>query len=147
MADLLPVEDRKSQLPPLAETGWTAVPDRDAIRKILKFRSLSLLGFMSRRRWCGKAEPPTGMEEHLQRGRRTLTTHDCEAKPTGHDLPRHGPRSEKEIQRAPAARTCLASHARKHSPGPQRSAIALKSRTGGRSLLCQAHLHAPVDQS
>ena len=49
MTDLLPDADRMSLLPPLAETGWAAVPGKDAIRKIWKFRSFSLAwGFMSR---------------------------------------------------------------------------------------------------
>jgi 4a-hydroxytetrahydrobiopterin dehydratase len=49
MTELLPTEDRKNQLPALAETGWAAVPGKDAIRKIWKFRSFSeAWGFMSR---------------------------------------------------------------------------------------------------
>ena len=49
MTQLLPEADRRSLLPPLAETGWAAVPGRDAIRKIWKFRSFSeAWGFMSR---------------------------------------------------------------------------------------------------
>ncbi len=49
MTDLLPTEDRKTLLPPLAETGWAAVPDQDAIRKIWKFRNFSdAWGFMAR---------------------------------------------------------------------------------------------------
>lgn len=49
MSDLLPEADRKTALPPLAETGWAAVPGKDAIRKVWKFRSFSeAWGFMSR---------------------------------------------------------------------------------------------------
>ena len=49
MTPLLPEADRKIQLPPLAETGWAAVPDRDAIRKVWKFRNFSeAWGFMAR---------------------------------------------------------------------------------------------------
>lgn len=41
--------DRQQALPALGATGWRAVPDRDAIRKILKFRSFSeAWGFMAR---------------------------------------------------------------------------------------------------
>lgn len=41
--------ERKAQLPALGESGWGAVPSRDAIRKIWKFRSFSeAWGFMSR---------------------------------------------------------------------------------------------------
>ena len=49
MSTPLSHEDRVSQLPPLQETGWAAVPGRDALRKILKFRNFSeAWGFMSR---------------------------------------------------------------------------------------------------
>ena len=49
MTELLPEADRKAGLPPLAETGWAAVPGKDAIRKIWKFRNFSeAWGFMAR---------------------------------------------------------------------------------------------------
>jgi len=49
MTQLLPEADRRAGLPPLAETGWAAVPGKDAIRKVWKFRSFSeAWGFMSR---------------------------------------------------------------------------------------------------
>jgi 4a-hydroxytetrahydrobiopterin dehydratase len=49
MTDLLPKTDRQTLLPALGETGWAAVPDRDAIRKIWKFRGFSeAWGFMAR---------------------------------------------------------------------------------------------------
>lgn len=49
MADLLTTAERTAGLPPLAETGWQAVPGRDAIRKIWKFRNFSeAWGFMAR---------------------------------------------------------------------------------------------------
>ena len=49
MTDRSPPEDRAAALAPLGETGWAAVPGRDAIRKIWKFRSFSeAWGFMSR---------------------------------------------------------------------------------------------------
>ena len=49
MANLLQTVDRKTLLPQFAETGWAAVPDKDAIRKVWKFRSFSeAWGFMSR---------------------------------------------------------------------------------------------------
>ena len=45
----LPADARARDLPALGETGWRAVPDRDAIRKIWKFKSFSeAWGFMSR---------------------------------------------------------------------------------------------------
>ncbi|MBE2277168.1 MAG: 4a-hydroxytetrahydrobiopterin dehydratase [Rhodobacteraceae bacterium] len=49
MADLLSTAERGQGLPPLAETGWQAVPGKDAIRKIWKFRNFSeAWGFMAR---------------------------------------------------------------------------------------------------
>ena len=49
MTSLMPHADRATHLPPLAETGWAAVPGKDAIRKIWKFRNFSeAWGFMSR---------------------------------------------------------------------------------------------------
>lgn len=49
MPDLMSETDRKTQLPPLAETGWAAVPGKDAIRKVWKFGSFQeAWGFMSR---------------------------------------------------------------------------------------------------
>ncbi|WP_343116466.1 4a-hydroxytetrahydrobiopterin dehydratase [Ostreiculturibacter nitratireducens] len=49
MAELLDEATRNDNLPRLGETGWRAVPDRDAIRKIWKFRNFSeAWGFMSR---------------------------------------------------------------------------------------------------
>jgi 4a-hydroxytetrahydrobiopterin dehydratase len=49
MTKLLPATDRAALLPPLAETGWAAVPGKDAIRKIWKFKGFSeAWGFMSR---------------------------------------------------------------------------------------------------
>lgn len=49
MAELLSHDARNAELPGLGETGWGAVPDRDAIRKIWNFRNFSeAWGFMSR---------------------------------------------------------------------------------------------------
>ncbi|WP_349775071.1 4a-hydroxytetrahydrobiopterin dehydratase [Frigidibacter sp. SD6-1] len=49
MTEALTKEERARELPALGETGWRAVPDRDAIRKIWKFKSFSeAWGFMSR---------------------------------------------------------------------------------------------------
>ena len=79
MADALSPEDRTTLLPPLGDTGWAAVPDRDAIRKVWKFRNFSeAWGFMSRA--ALKAE---AMNHHLEWRNVynvvdvTLSTHDC----------------------------------------------------------------------
>ncbi len=79
MTPLLSAEDRTILLPPLAETGWAAVPGRDAIRKVWKFRSFSQAwGFMSR------AALQAEKLNHHPEWRNvynvvdvTLTTHDC----------------------------------------------------------------------
>lgn len=49
MVERLSPEDRNRLLPPLGASGWGGVPERDAIRKIWKFKSFSeAWGFMSR---------------------------------------------------------------------------------------------------
>jgi 4a-hydroxytetrahydrobiopterin dehydratase len=79
MAELLSPDDRTAHLPALGETGWAAVPGRDAIRKILKFRNFSeAWGFMSR------AALVAEKLNHHPEWRNvynvvdvTLSTHDC----------------------------------------------------------------------
>ena len=80
MTTLLSTEDRTALLPPLGETGWAAVPDRDAIRKIWAFRSFSeAWGFMSR-----AALTAEKLNHHPEWTNRfnvvdvTLITHDCD---------------------------------------------------------------------
>ena len=79
MTPALSTEDRAALLPPLGETGWAAVPDRDAIRKIWAFRSFSeAWGFMSRAALT--AEKLNHHPEWLNRFNIvdvTLITHDC----------------------------------------------------------------------
>lgn len=72
-------EDRASRLPALGETGWGAVPGRDAIRKIWKFASFSeAWGFMSRAALAAEK-----LNHHPEWTNRfnivdvTLITHDC----------------------------------------------------------------------
>ncbi|WP_103258964.1 4a-hydroxytetrahydrobiopterin dehydratase [Tabrizicola aquatica] len=79
MTPLLPPEDRKTLLPPLGETGWTAVPDRDAIRKVLKFRNFSeAWGFMSRAALVAeKLNHHPEWKNVYNVVDVTLTTHDC----------------------------------------------------------------------
>jgi 4a-hydroxytetrahydrobiopterin dehydratase len=79
MADLLSDGDRAVELPALGVTGWAAVPDRDAIRKVMKFRNFSeAWGFMSRAALVAEK-----MNHHPEWRNVynvvdvTLTTHDC----------------------------------------------------------------------
>ncbi|NBZ88412.1 4a-hydroxytetrahydrobiopterin dehydratase [Rhodobacteraceae bacterium CYK-10] len=73
-------EDRAAALPALGETGWAAVPDRDAIRKVWKFKSfVEAWGFMSRVALLAEKL------NHHPEWRNvynvvdvTLTTHDCD---------------------------------------------------------------------
>lgn len=76
---LLP-EDRDAHLPPLGETGWAAVPGRDAIRKVWKFRNFSAAwAFMSRTALAAEK-----LNHHPEWSNRynivdvTLITHDCD---------------------------------------------------------------------
>lgn len=49
MTALLTQQERQTLLPDLDATGWKAAPDKDAIRKIWKFRSFSeAWGFVTR---------------------------------------------------------------------------------------------------
>ncbi len=79
MATLLTKAEREVALPALGETGWQAVPDRDAIRKVMKFRNFSeAWGFMSRA--ALKAEAANHHPEWKNVYNVvdvTLTTHDC----------------------------------------------------------------------
>lgn len=79
MADLLSAEARTAALPALGETGWGALSERDAIRKIWKFKSFSeAWGFMSRAALV--AEKLNHHPEWLNIYNVvdvTLVTHDC----------------------------------------------------------------------
>lgn len=79
MADSLSDTDRKADLPALGETGWAAVPGRDAIRKILKFRNFSeAWGFMSRAALMAeKLNHHPEWRNVYNTVDITLTTHDC----------------------------------------------------------------------
>ena len=104
MTDLLPAADRAAALAPLGETGWAAVPGRDAIRKIWKFRSFSeAWGFMSRA--ALRAEK---LNHHPEWSNKynivdvTLTTHSCNGlSPLDIDLARFMDKAapDAEIQR------------------------------------------------
>ncbi len=79
MANLLDDAARTADLPALGMAGWAAVPDRDAIRKVMKFRNFSeAWGFMSRAALVAEK-----MDHHPEWRNVynvvdvTLTTHDC----------------------------------------------------------------------
>lgn len=79
MAELLSHTDRTAHLPALGETGWGAVPDRDALRKIWKFKNFSeAWGFMTRAALAAEK-----LNHHPEWSNVynvvdvTLTTHDC----------------------------------------------------------------------
>ena len=79
MADLLSHDARATLLPPLGETGWAAVPGRDAIRKVVKFRNFSeAWGFMSRAALVAeKLNHHPEWKNVYNTVDITLTTHDC----------------------------------------------------------------------
>ena len=79
MTPLLPELERQTTLPPLAETGWAAVPGCDAIRKVWKFRTFSQAwGFMSRAALVAeKLNHHPEWKNVYNVVDVTLTTHDC----------------------------------------------------------------------
>lgn len=72
--------ERLTALPALGETGWGAVPDRDAIRKIWKFRTFSeAWGFMTRAALAAeKANHHPEWSNKFNVVDVTLITHDCD---------------------------------------------------------------------
>jgi 4a-hydroxytetrahydrobiopterin dehydratase len=79
MTPLLPDAERTTRLPSLAETGWAAVPGRDAIRKVWKFRNFSeAWAFMSRAALVAeKLNHHPEWKNVYNLVDVTLTTHDC----------------------------------------------------------------------
>jgi len=80
MAELLTEAARHQSLPPLGETGWGAVKDRDALRKIWKFKNFSeAWAFMAR-----VALAAEKLNHHPEWSNTynvvdvTLSTHDCD---------------------------------------------------------------------
>lgn len=80
MSQLLSPADRARDLPALAETGWQAVPGRDAIRKVWRFAGFSAAwGFMSRVALLAER-----LDHHPEWANTydvvdvTLSTHDCD---------------------------------------------------------------------
>ncbi|MEY4780357.1 MAG: hypothetical protein RLZZ607_1670 [Pseudomonadota bacterium] len=80
MANLLTQAERTVSLPALGETGWGAVPDRDAIRKVWKFKSfIEAWGFMSRTALIAeKLNHHPEWSNVYNMVDVTLTTHDCQ---------------------------------------------------------------------
>jgi 4a-hydroxytetrahydrobiopterin dehydratase len=79
MAQPLDTAARARDLPALGDTGWGAVPGRDAIRKIWRFKSFSeAWGFMSRAALAAEQ-----LNHHPEWSNKynivdvTLITHDC----------------------------------------------------------------------
>jgi 4a-hydroxytetrahydrobiopterin dehydratase len=79
MAERLTEQERSGALPALGETGWAAVPGRDAIRKVWKFRNFSeAWGFMTRAALVAEK-----LNHHPEWSNTynvvdvTLSTHDC----------------------------------------------------------------------
>lgn len=79
MATLLTEAERRAALPALGQSGWGAVADRDALRKIVKFRNFS-------EAWAFMARVALAAEKanHHPEWRNvynvvdvTLTTHEC----------------------------------------------------------------------
>jgi 4a-hydroxytetrahydrobiopterin dehydratase len=80
MSERLSETERSEALPALGETGWGGDPDRDAIRKIWKFKNFSAAwGFMSRAALVAEK-----MDHHPEWSNVynvvdvTLTTHSCD---------------------------------------------------------------------
>ena len=79
MPDLLTDAERSADLPALGASGWGAVPGRDAIRKVWKFRNfVDAWGFMSRAALVAEK-----LNHHPEWSNVynvvdvTLSTHDC----------------------------------------------------------------------
>jgi 4a-hydroxytetrahydrobiopterin dehydratase len=79
MAELLTLAARTEHLPALGKTGWGAVPDRDALRKVWKFKNFSeAWGFMTRAALVAEK-----LNHHPEWSNVynvvdvTLSTHDC----------------------------------------------------------------------
>ena len=79
-AILLTKAEREAVLPALGASGWGAVPDRDAIRKIMKFKNFSeAWGFMNRVALCAeKANHHPEWQNTYNVVDVTLSTHDCD---------------------------------------------------------------------
>ncbi|NJM83228.1 MAG: 4a-hydroxytetrahydrobiopterin dehydratase [Tabrizicola sp.] len=79
MTALLSPEDRAAALPALHQTGWTALDDRDAIRKTFAFRNfIEAFAFMTRCAiWAEKLNHHPEWSNVYKTVEVTLTTHDA----------------------------------------------------------------------
>jgi len=79
MAEKLTPAQRKAALPALAATGWGAAPERDAIRKVLRFADFNeAWGFMARvALWAEKLNHHPEWSNVWRTVDITLTTHDA----------------------------------------------------------------------
>jgi 4a-hydroxytetrahydrobiopterin dehydratase len=79
MAEKLDAAARAAALPALAETGWGAVPGRDAIRKVWRFKNFNeAWGFMSRcALWAEKLDHHPEWFNVYRTVDVTLSTHDA----------------------------------------------------------------------
>ena len=79
MAEKLDAAARAAALAALAETGWGAVPGRDAIRKVWRFRNFNeAWGFMSRAAlWAEKLDHHPEWFNVYRTVDVTLSTHDA----------------------------------------------------------------------
>ncbi|PZQ97876.1 MAG: 4a-hydroxytetrahydrobiopterin dehydratase [Cereibacter sphaeroides] len=79
MAEQLTEAERSAELPALGAAGWGAVPDRDAIRKIWKFRNfVEAWGFMTRAAMVAeKLNHHPEWKNVYNTVDVTLSTHDC----------------------------------------------------------------------
>ena len=79
MAEKLTGDARRDALAPLGETGWGAVEDRDAIRKVFLFKNfVEAFGFMSRAAlWAEKLDHHPEWFNVYKTVDVTLSTHDA----------------------------------------------------------------------
>lgn len=80
MPDILTPEERQEHLLPLGEIGWSAVSDRDAIRKVYIFPNfVEAWGWMNRVAiWCEKWNHHPEWLNVYRTVDVTLTTHDVD---------------------------------------------------------------------
>ena len=120
MTERLSEADRERELPALGEAGWGGVPDRDAIRKIWKFRSFSeAWGFMSRAALAAeKLNHHPDWSNSYNVVDVTLTTHACDG-------------LSASTSTSPAASTSSPAPPRSSATTPSRSSASASCTTAG----------------